>query len=45
MKSIGETLIFGFENPDVRYLKGLREYQPGKHNRTISFTNIKKSRF
>jgi len=44
MKSIGETLIFGFKNPEVRYWKELKECQPGNHNRTISFTHIKNSR-
>ena len=44
MKSIGETHIFGFENPEVRYWKGLNECQPGNHKRTISFTNFKNSR-
>ena len=44
MKSIGETLIFGFKNPEVRYWKGLKECQPGYHNRTINSTHIKNSR-
>ena len=41
MLSIGEILIFGFEYPDMRYWKGLRECQSGNHNRTISLTNKK----